>query len=155
MGLDVTCEQIDELKIALKLHPKPYVRTRALAILCIVKGMCIKEVANIVEADRHTVSRWIDAYKTRGLNGLIVKYGRGRKSYIDEVELLEIVKQSPKNFGLDQERWTLEAVRKTVPSLNNLSSLSSVMYILRRLGVYSLKNEQQLELSNDSQQQNF
>jgi transposase len=146
--VEFTGEQVDELKNAYKTHPVPYVRIRALALLSIAKGKLMIEVAEMMEIDRHTVARWLHSYQENGMDGLTVKSGRGRKSSVNEAEVLEIAMQSPRNFGLNQERWTLEALRKTAPSLGGLSSLSSVMYVLERIGL-SVKRGQPAMVSPD------
>lgn len=148
MSVGFTAEQMDELRIALKTHPVPYLRTKALALLNMGKGMLAADVAELLEVDRHTVSRWLRAYSAKGLEGLVVRPGRGRKSRVDEEEVMACFRQSPRNFGLLQERWTLEAFRSTVPSLQSLSSLSSVMYVLHRLGL-SVKRGQPAMASPD------
>lgn len=59
---------------------------------------------------------------------------------MDEAEVARYVKQTPQNFGLQQTRWTLNALAETVPSLQGLTA-SAVHYLLKRLG-YSYKRGQ-------------
>lgn len=45
-------------------------RMRAHAILLSAKGYCLDQLADIFEADRDTVSRWLDDWIAYGLEGL-------------------------------------------------------------------------------------
>lgn len=74
--------QKEELKTARDHHPKPYVRTRAAAILKVAAGTSIRQVALhglLRPYEPEAVKEWIDRYLAKGLPGLIVKSGRGRK----------------------------------------------------------------------------
>lgn len=133
--------RIAELKQAGKSHPVPYVRVKALALYNLALGRTLQEVAAMCAVHRHAVSRWAARYQQEGLGGLLVKEGRGARSQVDPQEVEHYLRQSPRTFGVMQERWTLAALRQTVPSLGRLSSLRSVQYILARLG-YSYKRGQ-------------
>lgn len=127
-------DRMAELKYAGRTHPVPYVRVRALALYNLALGQDLEAVARAFAAHRHAVSRWAHRYRQEGLAGLLVKPGRGRRSSVDPQEVAQYLRQSPRNFGLQQERWTLSALRQTVPSLRHLRSLRAVQYVLERLG---------------------
>jgi transposase len=105
-------------------------------------------VAAFLGVDRHAVLAWRRAFAARGALGLEVSPGRGRRSQVDEAEVLNAIQQSPRAFGLTQERWTLAALRRVVPSLRPLRSLRSVQYVLERLG-WSPKRGQYRRVSPD------
>lgn len=56
-------------------------RQRAHAILLSAKGYTLDQLADICDADRETVSRWLDHWQTQGPAGLVdaPKSGRPRK----------------------------------------------------------------------------
>lgn len=63
-------------------HPKPYVREKAAALLKVAEGWTLQEVARLGLLRRrspNTVAAWLDRYAARGLAGLTVRAGRGRK----------------------------------------------------------------------------
>jgi hypothetical protein len=63
-------------------HPKPYVRERAAAILKVAEGGYFQDVAHQGLLKRHaarTVSTWYHRFLKRGVIGLFVDAGRGRK----------------------------------------------------------------------------
>lgn len=125
--------QVAELEEARKGHPKPYVRVRAMALLNLNAGKSVTETAEFIGVYRHALVRWRRKYEKQGIAGLEVEKGRGRRSKVNEEEVLTFVSQSPRNFGCKQERWTLKLLRDTVPSLRHLKSLRGVEYVLERL----------------------
>ena len=65
-----------------KHHAKAYVRERAAAILKIADGASAASVAArglLVRRAPDTVYRWLDRYEERGIRGLTIRPGRGRK----------------------------------------------------------------------------
>jgi transposase len=61
---------------------KPYLRERAAALLKVASGIAAKVVATTgLLRVRHpdTVAGWVHAYRERGVGGLSVRPGRGRK----------------------------------------------------------------------------
>lgn len=63
-------------------HPKAYLRERAGALLKIADGMSPAAVARaglLKKRRADTVYDWLDRYQVKGLAGLYLKAGRGRK----------------------------------------------------------------------------
>ena len=63
-------------------HRKPYLRERAAALLKVAAGWDIQDVAAyglLKPRSRNTVAGWLRRYEARGLAGLKVAKGRGRK----------------------------------------------------------------------------
>ena len=80
--LHLSDAQKKELETTRDHHPKPYVRTRAAAILKVAAGESIRQVAMhglLRPYEPEAVKDWIDRYLAEGLPGLKVRPGRGRK----------------------------------------------------------------------------
>ena len=63
-------------------HRKPYLRAKAAALLKIADGWTLTNVARyglLKPRARNTVAAWLDRFQARGLAGLKVQAGRGRK----------------------------------------------------------------------------
>ena len=58
-------------------------RQRAQAVLLSSKGFTLDQLAVICEADRDTVSGWLDQWQERGLDGLADAPKPGRRRKID------------------------------------------------------------------------
>lgn len=128
-------EQMKELEAARRQHPVPHIRSKALALWNLGRGKSRGEVAEFIGVYRHALLSWVRRYQAHGLAGLEVEEGRGRPSRVDEAEVREVLAQSPRHFGLSQERWTLSGLRQVVPSLRQFRSLRSVGYVLHRMGL--------------------
>jgi len=75
--------QRQELEFARAYHERQYVRERASAILKIADGMSARQVALqglLRRRDPDTVYAWVRRYRDEGLDGLLIRPGRGRKS---------------------------------------------------------------------------
>ena len=64
-----------------KNPPKAYLRQRARAILLVADGEPLYKVASHSRIRKHrkTITRWVQGYLSKGLEGLKVKPGQGRK----------------------------------------------------------------------------
>lgn len=63
-------------------HPKAYMRERAGALLKVASGQSIQAVAQrglLRPRKWDTVAGWVKGYERRGLGGLYLRPGRGRK----------------------------------------------------------------------------
>jgi len=75
-------EQERELRWARDHHGKSYIRVKTAAILKVASGFSIAQVARtglLKPVAEETISHWIERYLTEGLDGLLVRVGRGRK----------------------------------------------------------------------------
>lgn len=82
LTITLTPEQRSELEYARDHHEKPYIRERAAAILKVADGMSGRQVALSGLLRRRTpdtVYSWIHRYQADGLEGLMIRPGRGRK----------------------------------------------------------------------------
>lgn len=74
--------QSHELEVARNTHRLAYVRERAAGILKVASGCSLRQVAYVGLLRRHapeTVKEWCERYLAKGLAGLLVREGRGRK----------------------------------------------------------------------------
>lgn len=139
-------EQQAELVDLQKHSPKPYLRERAGAILKLAKKHTAIDIAShglLQKRHRETVSTWLRRYEAQPSRRsddnqwarekarffpLNSKLSKLLNSYITPCA------QSPENFGFQQARRTLEAVRGSVSWLSGLT-LSGVWRHLERAGI--------------------
>lgn len=126
-------DQRRELWQAARHAAQAHVRVKALVLWNVANGRTKSEAAIFAGVTRTTLDQWIKRYLAEGVGGLSIKKGRGRKEQIDLEELHEYLRQSPRQFGLEQNRWTLRTLAETVPSLKGVAE-SSVYRALRRMG---------------------
>ncbi len=72
-------------------------RERAHAVLLSAKGYSLDQLADIFEADRDTISHWLDEWQTEGLSGLSDAPKTGRPFKLDDKarQLIERTIQEP------------------------------------------------------------
>ena len=81
-----------------KNHPIPRIRKRAHMIILSNKGYAIKDIKNICEMTRHTVSSVIDRWERGGIAGLYDGHRSGRPRILtpdDEEFIHELTAQEP------------------------------------------------------------
>lgn len=82
LRLELTAQEVLDLEELRDHALKPYLRERAAAILKIAKGNSGREVALQGLLKPHwqdTIYEWVARYRAKGITGLEIKPGRGRK----------------------------------------------------------------------------
>src|SRR5262249_34674382 len=80
--LSLTPRQRRALRRVRDRHPLPHLREKAAALLKVADGWAVRDVARfglLRPRSRNTVAAWAARYRARGLAGLKVAKGRGRK----------------------------------------------------------------------------
>jgi transposase len=91
--INLTSEEIITLEQAVKNHPKSHFRTRCESLLLSNRGYDIKSIATLFQTRIHTIGTWFSNWNEKGLVGLQIITGRGRKSdlsFASEVIIQEI-----------------------------------------------------------------
>jgi len=141
-------EQFEELLNLARHGKEAHVRLKARAVYAVVgKGMSCEIAARALGMERRSVGRWVREYEARGASAFGIREGRGRKAQVDAVEIVEYLRQSPRQFGIPLTRWTLVALRNVVPCLKGMTE-SGVWRALKRLG-YRYKRGQPVVHSPD------
>jgi transposase len=81
--LEFSERQREELERVRGHDPRPYMREKAAALLKIAEGQVASQVAEkgLLQAhDPDVIYRWLKRWQTEGIEGLVVKKGRGRKA---------------------------------------------------------------------------
>ena len=82
LKIELTETQREELQQVRDHDPKPYMRERAAAMLKIADGASGLDTARHLLNRPHwqdTIYDWVKRYRERGVEGLLIKSGRGRK----------------------------------------------------------------------------
>lgn len=88
-------EEVNTLGEAVKNHGKAYFRMRCESILLSHRGYKVVEIAQLQQVRTHTVRAWMDSWEQKGLAGLQIASGRGRKAAIQlcNTALVEQIQQ--------------------------------------------------------------
>ena len=96
-------------------------------------GLSHRQVAAVFPLSAYSIGQLAAAYRARGLPALAIAKGRGRRSAVDDEQVLAHLRQSPERFGLEMNRWTLGALGQACPCLQGMSH-SGILKVLHRLG---------------------
>lgn len=97
--------EIITLEQAVKYHPKFYFRTRCKSLLLSNRGYDIKSISVLFQIRIHTVGTWFSNWSKKGLMGLQIEKGRGRKADLSLVseEVLQDIEEEIKLNPQDLE----------------------------------------------------
>jgi len=138
LKLRISGRHREPLEKAARTHKKPQIRERAAAVLKVLSGQSVRQVASsglLTRRHSSTVYDWIEQYFAHGLSAWEKKRQRKRKLSVEQQrDLIEIVTQKcPKDFGGYQSRWTLALLKERVPFLSVYKSLSGLFYLISSL----------------------
>ncbi len=127
--------EVQSLRDASKNASKPAQRRRAHGILLSHKGYTINQISEILDVQRDTVTRWLNAWQRDGLDGLADKARAGRPSVYDDQDrerLQALVAETPHQIRALQARMAEETGKPV--------SLSTVQRALKKAGVQLQKS---------------
>lgn len=126
-----------------KREPNPRMRIRLLALHNIKSGASVSSVARTFEISRSTIYEWIHRVNEGGVEALIEKPGRGRKTKLNREEIatvIDFVSEKAKNFTggrlfiKDVQRYVLDTfnVEYATSSLYQLLARNNIVWITSR-----------------------
>ena len=133
MEMGLTAKQFQELDWLARRSPDAHVRSRALAVRAVALGHTRQAVAEMLPYSPYSIGQWYRAFRERGGGAFTIAPGRGRRSLVDEHEVLSRLRRSPHHFGVDRSRWTLRALGQACPSLTGMSD-RGIQGVINRLG---------------------
>lgn len=111
---------------------------RARAVLAFFEGSTYKEIHTGYGWASATTALWLSRFRAEGVSGLGAKVRSnppGRVRGLLEVWLPTVVHKSPRGFGREQDRWTLEALQAVCErQTGERPSLESIRLALHRFG---------------------
>jgi transposase len=92
--ISLTEQETETLEQGSRHHDKPYFRQRCECLLLSNRGYRVGQMADLFQTRTHTIRAWMDSWLEKGLCGLYIQAGRGRKGAIgaDQAPLVEDIK---------------------------------------------------------------
>ena len=121
-----------------KNHPNFVMRRRAQTLLYSHKRFQIKQIAELLEVERKTITRCFDSWEQDGLIGLYTQKGQGAKSIFNQKEaekIKKIVKDSPRKIDM----------AKIEEKTGKTASQSTIKRALKRLNMVWKRVRQSLK----------
>jgi len=128
-----------QLKSIVRRPLQPEMGRRALAVLRLMDGASVAQVAALVEAARSTIYRWARWYRAGGLEALCGTR-RGRRAWtVDErlcTALLGLLERSPQALGYLRSTWSSELMAMALREYHGVVvHPSTLRRLLPRLGI--------------------
>jgi transposase len=119
---------------------KGHERQRYHALLLVTKGYSYRETADILFVDEETISRWVEFYQERGLDGLKNhpcwggEHGQRRLKEAELGELSKLLEQEAMPGTEVGSGWTIKAIRMLIEERFNIGySRRGVRKLMRAL----------------------
>lgn len=103
--INLSALEIATLEEGLKQHNKSFFRTRCHALLLSQRGYKVMEIATLLQVRSHTVRLWMTNWEEKGLAGLQISAGRGRKAAI-QLSDTALVAQLEQQLALNPQSLT-------------------------------------------------
>ena len=116
--ITLSTQEIETLEEGLKHHAKSFYRSRCQALLLSHRSYKVMEIASVLQVRSHTVRLWMSNWEQKGLAGLQISTGRGRKAAIS-VSDIDLVAQIQEQLGLNPQ--SLFSVCEQLNQANALS----------------------------------
>lgn len=110
---------------------------RAHYVLLSSRGLSVKQIAQQLSRNPHTIRCWLKRYKSQGISGLYDLKGTGRPRHLREVtkeHLSQLLAHSPQAYGYQQSGWQVNLLLEQI--IKEVSSVSeqTVVRALHELG---------------------
>ena len=91
--------EYDLLEDGFKNGKKSHFRTRCHSILLSHEGMRVEGISSLYKKRTETIRDWMNDWSARGIEGLMIQQGRGRKGALNVrvPQTVELVKKKSKN----------------------------------------------------------
>jgi len=121
-----------------KNPPTVSVHRRAQAVYLSSQGRTVEEIGDIVDRNRSSVFRWLQAFNARGLEALWPGKSPGAPPKADaefQAALVEAIQHNPRDLGYAFTRWTADLLVEHLHRKTHVKVSSSTIYtLLDRLG---------------------
>lgn len=95
----ITLTESEEILLldGFKHHPRHHFRKRCQALLLSNEKTQVKLIAQVLKVRTRTIYTWMDNWEAKGIEGLEIKKGRGKKArlIVLDKDLTELVKKKP------------------------------------------------------------
>jgi transposase len=130
MKLSLSEDERFQLEERFRYTPNRRLRSRCQAILMAARGRRHRQIAEDLGISVRTLQRWLNAYETGGLEGLVIQWAAGRVPRIPATlapVILAWVTQGPAGCGLDRANWTYAELATHLYRMQGITVSESTM----------------------------
>ncbi len=130
---------VERLDALFRSTADPAFRVRLQIVLMAHRGRPRRDIAADLGVHRKTVTRWVNAYRTDGIDGLRPRKATGTPGHIPEAlagEIKRWVIEGPAKQGLDRANWTHEELADHLKKTKGVrTSRSAVQRFCAGIGI--------------------
>jgi len=159
--IDNNSPQIQEIKEAMKKTKDKRMYQRYHVIYLHLKGHTNKDIAGMVGLCQHTVGTYVNAYKTKGLEGLVMGKSTGAPRFLtpeQEQQLFEVITtKTPDQVGIpNRKNWDSHIACQWVKNNFGIEySARGMLDVLHRLNLSYTRPTYTLAKADPQKQEEF
>ena len=103
------------------------------AIIQLTRGYSTRKLEEFYRVTHKQICNWADRFDAEGIDGLRMKPGRGRHSFISEQQKEQLksdLSQSPEIFGYNTSNWSGPLLRKHLEEAYQVTYKQAAVYVL-------------------------
>jgi transposase len=127
-----TTEQVETL---FESDENNIIGVKLYAIIQLTRGYSSYKLEEFYRVTHKQISNWANRFDAEGIDGLRMKPGRGRHSFItnEQKELLKVdLSKSPEEFGYNTANWSGPLLQKHLETAYGIVYKQSAVYVLLR-----------------------
>lgn len=148
--------EADQLEHLFRSTDDRKLRDRLQIVLMAHRGRPRQDIARDLGIHRIGVTRWLNAYCERGLDGLLPKKAKGNAAKIPAAladEVRRWVIEGPAKQGLDRANWTHEELAEHLYQTHGIKTSRSAMHrFCSKVGIRPYRPTYHYERGNPAQQ---
>jgi transposase len=125
-----TTEQVEAL---FESDENNIVGVRMYAIIQLTRGYSTRKLEDFYRVTHKQICNWADRFDAEGIDGLCMKPGRGRHSYItveQKEQLKTDLSKSPETFGYNTANWSGPLLKKHLETVYGIVYKQAAVYVL-------------------------
>lgn len=127
-----TTEQVESL---FESDENNVVGVKLYAIIQLTRGYSTRKLEEFYRVTHKQICNWAERFDTEGIDGLRMKPGRGRHSFVTEQQKKQLqtdLSQSPESFGYNTASWSGPLLQKHLENAYQVVYKQSTVYVLLR-----------------------
>ena len=138
--LSVQGHNPDEIRTIFRLNENYMVGIRLYAIYLVSIGYSSRKLEELYGTSFKQITNWVHRFEKEGINGLIDRPGKGRKSRLSVFQKNEIrellLNHKPAKFGEKSEKWSVPEISEMIKKRYQVEyKIAQVYNILKELGI--------------------
>jgi transposase len=130
---------IDQIESLLRSDSNYLIGVKLHAVIQLGRGYSSRKLSEFYRTSFKQLNNWFNRFDVEGIEGLRIKPGRGRHSFLTEEQknqLRDDINKTPQEFGYNSTKWTGPIIRKHINRVYHVTYRQAAVYnLMRQLGL--------------------